>query len=67
LFLLSGRPGPGGSDCGGTTGTSARTLFVIHAGKIVDWFRAPSEPGDPGYSGAPSTGTSIQPPPTTNR
>lgn len=46
LFLLTGRPGPGGSTCAGGAGTHARTLFVIRAGRIVHWIRAPDEPGD---------------------
>ena len=46
LFLLTGRPGPGGTDCGGGVGTTARTNFVIAHGRIVEWLRAPSDPGD---------------------
>ena len=52
LFLLTGRPGPGGTDCGGGVGTTARTNFVIAHGRIVEWLRAPSEPGD---NATPST------------
>jgi hypothetical protein len=52
LFLLTGRPGPGGTDCGGGVGTTARTNFVIAHGRIVEWLRAPSDPGD---NGTPST------------
>lgn len=52
LFLLTGRPGPGGTDCGGGVGTTARTNFVIDHGRIVEWLRAPSDPGD---NGTPST------------
>jgi hypothetical protein len=54
LFALTGRPGPGGSSCGGVTGTTARTNFVIADGRIVKWIRAPSEPGDRGTPRAPS-------------
>lgn len=52
LFLLTGRPGLGGTDCGGGVGTTARTNFVIAHGRIVEWLRAPSDPGD---NGTPST------------
>jgi hypothetical protein len=52
LFALTGRPGPGGSNCGGGAGTTARTNFVIAHGRIVAWVRAPSDPGDNG-SGSP--------------
>jgi hypothetical protein len=52
LFRLTGRSGPGGTDCGSGVGTTARTNFVIARGRIVEWLRAPSEPGD---NGAPST------------
>lgn len=51
LFRLTGRPGLGGTDCGGGVGTTARTNFVIAGGRIVEWLRAPSDPGD---NGAPS-------------
>jgi hypothetical protein len=54
LFALAGRPGPGGSSCGGTTGTTARTNFVIVDGRILQWIRAPSEPGDRGASPGPA-------------
>jgi hypothetical protein len=54
LFALTGRPGPGGSNCGGVTGTTARTNFVIADGRIVKWIRAPSDPGDGGRPAAPS-------------
>jgi hypothetical protein len=46
LFRLTGRPGPGGSDCGGGVGQTARTNFVIVHGRIVEWIRAPDDPGD---------------------
>ncbi|MDQ6835097.1 MAG: hypothetical protein M3016_02820 [Actinomycetota bacterium] len=48
LFRLTGRPGPGGSQCGGGTGQTARTNFVISGGRIVEWIRAPDDPGDNG-------------------
>ncbi len=53
LFRLSGRPGPGGSNCAGGVGTTARTDFVIAHGRIVQWIRAPDDPGD---NGSPRTG-----------
>jgi hypothetical protein len=55
LFALTGRPGPGGSNCGGAKGATARTNFVIVGGRIVEWIRAASEPGDGGASPAPSS------------
>jgi hypothetical protein len=54
LFRLTGRPGPGGSDCGTGVGQTARTNFVIANGRIVEWIRAPDDPGDNGTPGAPS-------------
>ena len=48
LFRLTGRPGPGGSNCGTGTGQTARTNFVIASGRIVEWIRAPDDPGDNG-------------------
>lgn len=61
LFGLTGRPGPGGSNCGGETGSTARTNFVIADGRIVEWIRAPSEPGDGGASpsGSPGPNASV--------
>jgi hypothetical protein len=60
LFRLTDRPGPG-AGCGSGTGQAARTNFVIVGGRIVQWIRAPEDPGDnqganarPG-PGAPST------------
>ncbi len=53
LFALTGRPGPGGSNCAGGAGTSARTNFVIAHGRIVAWIRAPSDPGDNGAGQSP--------------
>ena len=46
LFRLTGRPGPGGSNCGTGLGLTARTDFLIRHGRIVDWIRAPDQPGD---------------------
>lgn len=54
LFRLTGRPGPGGSDCGGGAGQTARTNFLIGHGHIVEWIRAPDDPGDNGSSPRPS-------------
>ena len=52
LFRLTGRPGPGGSTCEPGAGLTARTNFLIQNGRIVQWIRAPDEPGDnPGASG----------------
>ena len=49
LFRLGNRPGPGGAQgCGSGTGQTARTDFLIRDGHIVQWLRAPDEPGDPG-------------------
>jgi hypothetical protein len=61
LFRLTGRPGPGGSNCDGGVGSTARTNFVIAHGRIVEWLRAPSDPGD---NGAPSTPTPPAPAPS---
>jgi hypothetical protein len=36
-FRLTERPGPG--TCGPGTGGTAKTSFVIHAGKIAEWRR----------------------------
>jgi hypothetical protein len=43
LFLLTGRPGPGGSSCGTGAGQTARVDFAISKGKITAWIRAPDE------------------------
>jgi hypothetical protein len=58
LFRLTGRPGRGGSTCNPGAGATARTNFVIQAGRIRVWLRAPDQPGDnsqpppqPGSSG----------------
>ena len=45
LFRLTDRPGPGGG-CSSGAGQTARTNFVIKAGRIVEWIRAPDDPGD---------------------
>jgi hypothetical protein len=52
LFRLTARTGPGGSSCAGGVGTTARTDFVIANGRIVQWIRAPDDPGD---NGSPRT------------
>jgi hypothetical protein len=53
LFGLTGRPGPGGSSCTSGTGQTARTDFLIRNGRIVQWLRAPDQPGDNGSPPAP--------------
>ena len=53
LFRLTDRPGAGGG-CGQGAGATARTNFLIRHGRIVEWIRAPSEPGD---GGGPGPGT----------
>lgn len=63
VFLLTGRSGAGGTDCGGGAGQRASTDFLIRGGKIVAWVRA-ELPGTPG--GAPSSppgGTAPSPTP----
>ncbi len=62
LFRLTGRPGPGGSSCGGGPGQTARTNFVIAHGLIVKWIRAPDDPGDNGGQTAPQPAPTPQPP-----
>jgi hypothetical protein len=59
LFRLTGRRGPGGdSTCGGAAGQTARTNFLIVDGRIVEWIRAPDDPGDNGSPGArPGSGS----------
>ena len=52
LFRLTNRPGPGGG-CGAGAGQVARTNFVIRAGRIVEWIRAPQDPGDSKRGNAP--------------
>jgi hypothetical protein len=54
LFRLTGRAGVGGSSCGTGVGQTARTNFVIAHGLIVEWIRAPDDPGDNGGSTAPA-------------
>jgi hypothetical protein len=61
LFRLTGRPGPGGGNCGGGAGQTARTNFVIAHGMIVEWLRAPDDPGDNGGAPPPVTPASPQP------
>ncbi len=59
LFRLTGRPGRGGSTCNPGAGATARTNFVIVAGRIRVWLRAPDQPGDnsqPPPSGASGGG-----------
>ncbi len=53
LFALTGRSGPGGGSCGSGTGQTARTNFLVSAGHIVAWIRAPDDPGDNGRPGLP--------------
>jgi hypothetical protein len=53
LFRLTGRPGLGGSTCGTGAGQTARTNFVIAQGRIVEWIRAPDDPGDNGTPPGP--------------
>ena len=49
LFRLTNRPGPGGGQgCGSGTGQTARVNFLIRGGRILQWLRAPDEPGDNG-------------------
>jgi hypothetical protein len=60
LFQLTNRPGPGGG-CSGGIGQTARTNMVISKGLIVEWIRAPDDPGDngtapPGTSSPQTTG-----------
>lgn len=52
LFRLTDRPGPGGG-CSGGVGGTARTNFLIRRGLIVEWVRAPDQPGDNGSPQAP--------------
>jgi hypothetical protein len=55
LFRLGNRAGPGGTGgCGSGTGQTARTDFLIRGGHIVEWLRAPDEPGDNGTSPGPA-------------
>jgi hypothetical protein len=61
LFRLTDRPGPGGG-CGPGTGQVARTNFVIALGRIVEWIRAPQDPGDSQGGNAPSAPAPSSPP-----
>ena len=56
LFRLTARPGPGGGLCGSGVGQTARTDFVIKAGRISVWLRALDRPGDNGSPTGPTTG-----------
>jgi hypothetical protein len=47
LFVLTGRPGPGGSTCGSGAGQAASVDFQISMGKIVAWIRLPAEGAPP--------------------
>ena len=60
LFRLTDRPGPGGGGCGSGAGQTARTDFLIFDGRIVEWIRAPDQPGD---NGGPGSGGSTGPAP----
>jgi hypothetical protein len=63
LFRLTNRPGRGGAGgCGSGTGETARTNFLIEDGQIVEWLRAPDQPGD---NGSPKTGPGQAAPPGT--
>lgn len=63
LFRLTNRPGRGGAGgCGSGTGQTARTNFLIENGRIVEWLRAPDQPGD---NGTPKTGPGQAAPPGT--
>jgi len=55
LFRLTARAGPGGGRqaCGTGIGQTARTDFLIRNGRIVEWLRAASLPGDPNVPGSP--------------
>ena len=57
LFALTGRRGPGGTNCGSGAGSTARTNFVIAGGRIREWIRAPSEPNDRGAPPASPPGS----------
>jgi hypothetical protein len=48
-FRLTERPGPG--ECGSGAGGTARTAFLIRAGKIAQWRRLPDLPDDGKPSG----------------
>lgn len=59
LFRLTDRPGPGGG-CRSGIGQTARTNFVIAGGRIVEWIRAPDDPGDGARGGSPPQPASPQ-------
>lgn len=65
LFRLTNRPGPGGtSGCGTGVGQTARVNFVVARGQILEWLRAPDQPGDNGTPRTtPTTPTSPGPAP----
>lgn len=55
LFRLTNRPGPGGAGgCGSGKGQTARTDFLIRHGRILEWLRAPDQPGPNGAPSQPS-------------
>jgi hypothetical protein len=54
LFRLTGRPGVGGGSCTPGEGQTARTNFVIVNGRILEWIRAPDDPGDNGTPTVPA-------------
>ena len=64
LFQLTGRPGVGGSTCGTGAGETARTNFVIAGGRIIEWIRAPDDPGDNATPLTPAVPTPVPPSPT---
>lgn len=64
LFRLTGRPGLGGG-CNPPSGQTARTNFVIKDGRIVEWIRAPDDPGDnSGAAPRPQASPPTSPPST---
>ncbi len=66
LFRLTNRSGPGGAaGCGSGTGQTARTNFLIRDGRIVEWLRAPDEPGDNSSPRSTPSTPSPTPPRTT--
>jgi len=65
LFQLTGRSGLGGSTCGTGAGQTARTNFVIAGGRIVEWIRAPDDPGDNTTPLTPAVPTPVPPSPPT--
>jgi hypothetical protein len=61
-FVLTGRPGPGGTNCGSGAGTTAATDFVIEHGKIVAWIRAPEAASSPGAATTTTPALSVPAP-----